>query len=304
MDRSTVAETAKRVSTALNSEIVYYAGPINRLGYEVVSSLCSQRGKDRGVLLLLVTQGGDADAGYRIARALRHNHGRLAVLVPRACKSAGTLIACGATELIIGDRGELGPLDVQLRKQDEIFEYASGLDVTQALTFVQQHAMDAFRGYMLEIKLGSGITSRMAAEIATKLVVGLFSPVFAHIDPVRLGEVQRAISIAHAYAERLNRYDSNLKPGSLESLVTAYPSHGFVIDRKEARELFRRVYAPSPDQEALAEYLISLYQQPRDNPVVIDVLANFQEEQDDATDEACEPAVPAAAVGEGNAARS
>jgi ClpP class serine protease len=36
------------------------------------------------------------------------------------CKSAGTLIALGANELAFGEHGELGPLDVQIAKRDEV----------------------------------------------------------------------------------------------------------------------------------------------------------------------------------------
>ena len=50
---------------------------------------------------------------------------KTAYFIPRRCKSAGTLLLIGATSLIISDRGELGPLDVQLSKPDEIFEGAA-----------------------------------------------------------------------------------------------------------------------------------------------------------------------------------
>ena len=35
-----------------------------------------------------------------------------------------------------------------------------------------------------------------------------------------------------------------LKPDALNTLIAGYPSHGFVIDRKEAEKLFNKVYKP------------------------------------------------------------
>lgn len=59
---------------------------------------------------------GDPNAGYRIGRALQHNYDDVTLLVVGPCKSAGTLIAIAANKLVIGDMGELGPLDIQLKK--------------------------------------------------------------------------------------------------------------------------------------------------------------------------------------------
>ncbi|WP_250910091.1 SDH family Clp fold serine proteinase [Escherichia coli] len=64
----------------------------------------------------VATYGGDPSAGYRIGRALQHNYEHITVLVVGPCKSAGTLMAVAAHKLVIGDMGELGPLDIQLKK--------------------------------------------------------------------------------------------------------------------------------------------------------------------------------------------
>jgi hypothetical protein len=86
-------------------------------------------------------------------------------------------------------------------------------------------------------------------------VKGLFAPICAQIDPIRLGEMQRATEIAFAYGQRLDNYDKNLKPGALTRLVTGYPSHGVVIDRKEARDLFTNVRSPTAEELALMDHL-------------------------------------------------
>src|SRR5690606_3014909 len=118
------------------------------------------------VCLVLITYGGDPDAAYRIARASNHHFKEVEILIPDICKSAGTLLCVGAKRLIFGDRGELGPLDIQLSKPDELHESMSGLDIIQAINALQNQVLDSFRTYLVDIRLGSRIRTKTAAEIA------------------------------------------------------------------------------------------------------------------------------------------
>lgn len=275
----------EQIATQHNADVFYYAGPVSREGYDLVTQCCVAHTPKKNACLFLATYGGDADAAYRIARALRHNYEKLHIFIPRECKSAGTLLLIGATTLIISDRGELGPLDVQLSKPDEIFERSSGLDIMQSLRVLREETLSVFTRYLIDIKVGSGITARTAAEIACKLTVGVFSPIYAHIDPLTLGEVQRAIAIAYEYGERLDDYDHNLKPDALTRLVTGYPSHGFVVDRKEARALFTNVRAAETNEEQLGEMLYQHAQPSRDTPLVSNLITAFQSKVNHTEDE-------------------
>jgi len=58
------------------------------------------------------------------------------------------------------------------------------------------------------------------------------------------------MSIALAYGGRLDT--GNVKEGALERLAYGYPSHSFVIDRREAERLFVQVEAPHEEEAALA----------------------------------------------------
>lgn len=224
-------------------DVYTYAGEINLRGYE---SLCQTLTKKAGdvALLVLATPGGDPHAGFRIARALQHTYGTFDALVPRYCKSAGTLVLIGATRLFLDDMSELGPLDVQVKKSDELMGRNSGLDILQAVNYLQVQAMSAFRSYLLELTTETGLSTKVASDISSRLTTGLFEPVFAQIDPMKLAEMQRATEIAFAYGNRLNEKSNNMRTGGLAQLVTGYPSHGFVIDRKEAKTLFQQVLRP------------------------------------------------------------
>jgi len=174
------------------------------------------------------------------------------------CKSAGTLLAIGGDHIVMGDYGELGPLDVQLTKKDELMSASSGLDILQAVGVIENSAFGAFENAFVKIIANSGgnISAKTSAEIAREFAVGLFSPMTSQIDPERLGEVQRAVNIARAYGDRLNK--GNLKPGGLDKLVEGYPTHGFVIDLTEAKEIFSNVRAADALEASIAASLPGL----------------------------------------------
>lgn len=269
-----------------NVDTYLYAGPIEKSGYD---SLCDvlekKKKKGQKALLFLVTGGGNPNAGYRIARALCHHYGseNFRVAIPAECKSAGTLICIGANSLVFFDKGELGPLDVQFQKQDEIFQQSSGLDILRGMTYLRHEALETFSEYLMEINGGSGLSTKTASEIASKLVIGLFEPMFAQIDPIRLGEMNAALQIANEYGNRLNEKSKSLKSGALSKLINDYPTHGFVIDRAEARNLFERVEPPTEQELQLSEWAMRVASgKPfRNQLTVIDLLAFLLEICDD-----------------------
>lgn len=245
-----------------DTDILAYVGPVDRSGYDALCRVLRGTPRKKNCVFAIVTFGGDPNAGYRIARALSHNYpdgGKISVLVPDFCKSAGTLVCIGAHELVIADRGELGPLDIQVQKPDEMFKNLSGLDIIRGLAYLQDAALETFRGYLVDINQGSGLSTKSASEIASKLTIGLHEPIFAQIDPIRLGEMQAALTIALDYGSRLNQRYGNLKPNALSQLTNAYPAHGFVIDRKEARSLFNNVRCPEQHEIVIGDWVAGVF---------------------------------------------
>jgi hypothetical protein len=227
---------------------------IDRQLYLDMSALMRERKHDKCVLFL-TTYGGDAHAGYRTARCLRHHYTHVRLVVPSLCKSAGTLIAICANELAIADLGELGPLDVQVTKPNELAERGSGLDVIEALNMTAAHAQQLFTQNLLDLRRNWRLSTKLAGEFASEFATGLVQPLYAQIDPTRLGEMNRATRIAQEYGMRLHGYAQSLLPGALETLVAGYPSHGFVIDRKEAKTLFSSVHTPTEAEQTLCSIL-------------------------------------------------
>lgn len=227
-------------------DIFVYIGEINREGYSHLSQKIAElKNRKEKALICMATLGGDPDAGYRIGRCLQHYYPKqVSLFAPSLCKSSGTLTAIAANNLIIGNQGELGPLDIQLRKADEIGEQSSGLDIFKAINFLEDRVVEQFAQYLGAIRFGSGVSTKLSADIAAKLVQSVIEPIASQIDPIKIGEHQRAIGIAQKYGELLNEMTNSLKERGLGTLIAGYPSHGFVIDRKEAEKLFNTVSKP------------------------------------------------------------
>ncbi|MCP1384826.1 hypothetical protein [Runella salmonicolor] len=241
--------------------------------------------------LLLTTYGGDPDAGFRIVRYIQRAYKEFYLYVFGSCKSTGTLMALGANEIIMSDFGEFGPLDIQLTKDDELTN-TSGLSYLQSLIALNERLYESFEQNFMSLKRKSGFTisTRTAAEISSKLAIGIISPISAQIDPLKLGEVNRAIRIADDYGSRLLRE----KDGSnvLRRLIGDYSSHGFVIDYEEARAIFKdtiNVRFVNDDEIILEQNLLHLVRR-QTNKTSIFALSNIFAEPDKHT--TVEPQVP------------
>ncbi len=239
-------------------DVYFYAGTVSFQGHTLLTDLveCKAQRK-RKAYFLPVTVGGSPDAGFRIARALGHYYPEgVTCMVLDVCKSAGTLITIGANELVISNRGELGPLDIQLQKKEEIFEMSSGLDIIKALQILQETTQKAFKDYLVDLRK-FGLGTKLSAEIASKMATNLVAPIAGQIDPAKLGEHQRALKIASEYGRRLNAKFQNTVDENIDSLLIKYPAHGFVIDRKEAAQLFSRVRDLNEGERELEDFLRS-----------------------------------------------
>ena len=245
-------KNAAKLAEALNSDIFLYSGEISRSYDHAFIDLIDESKRKANALLFLVTNGGDPDAGYKIARHLQYKYETYTVVISGLCKSAGTLIAVGADQLAFSPYGELGPLDIQTIKTDDLAERLSGLSIQEALDSLARSALAKHGAVFSTIirETGAVVSFPTAAKAASDLVTGLFAPIFARIDPYDVGEKARAMRIATEYGKRLAARTGNLKPKTLEMLTRTYPSHSFVIDMTEAVELFINVRVVS-DEEAL-----------------------------------------------------
>lgn len=258
------------------------SGMDSGLADKVRSALEKVEDRRPNLLLILVTSGGLADEAYRCGRLLQAHYDQVSVCIMGWCKSAGTLLAIAGSALMMGRKGELGPLDVQLVKRDELFDRDSGLISNAALDRLREESFQTFEETMLKIiaKSQNAITFRTAADVAAEITVGLMSPVFDKIDPMRLGTDARAMEIGSAYAMRLNLQSANLKSvEALNMLLNGYPSHSFVIDFMEAQALFNNVQPLDDTLVSLEECLGPLAMIPLDETAICFLEAQRDEDE-------------------------
>lgn len=252
---------ANSVADALNSDILILNWEIlPPIDWLLIQKLGERKNKRPNLILMLVTEGGSADSAFRMMRLLQQSYEKITVVVSGWCKSAGTLMCIGGHEIMFGEMGELGPLDVQITKPDELGERTSGLAVETAFEKLRQEASNLFLNILTDISESQyRITLKTASHIAAELTVGFVAPIFEKLDPVVIAEDYRSNRVAHAYAERLNLHSKSLIRrqtfDALEKLLSGYPSHGFVIDGQEASSLFRQVKPISSEIVDLIEEL-------------------------------------------------
>lgn len=272
-------ESLQAISTVLNADVVLFAGTIGPPHDETfIRKLLSINRRRPNCYLMLETYGGIPDCGFQMMRSVQrlYEKGKITLAVNRVCASTGTLMALGADELAMSDAAQLGPLDVQVRKHDEIGERSSGLTPIQALNTLRAETFQIFENHFLQLRTRSlfQLTTKTCASIAARLTIGAIQPVYAQIDPMRLGEIQRAMMIAYHYGDRLAR--KNPREETLELLVSGYPSHSAIIDRDEAARLFTNVRRLSRDEASFAEFLDPLVQKSlsSDDEAQIEVLSS------------------------------
>jgi len=277
LNKRTAGKAIERLAKREDADVFLFNSQIQPARVDQLRRLiCQRNDKRKNVILFLTTNGGDPDSAFRLAACLRRNYKKFSAYIFGYCKSAGTLTVLGADQIVMGDYGELGPLDVQLAKPDELLQASSGLDIFQAMGVLTNSAFEAFQQYLIAIIANSdgAISAKTAAEIARELAVGLFAPMTGQIEPERLGEVQRAINIANVYGDRLSPANrTNLKKGALERLVQGYPTHGFVIDIDEAKALFQHVREADATDREVARF-VSLRSQSSE-PIICDLVEIF-----------------------------
>ena len=267
--------TAARLMDTSDRDLLVFSGSIDSDNCDTfISQLLEHGDRRKKAALFLCTYGGDPHAAYRMARVLRRCYpDDVRILIGSQCKSAGTMIALCADSLGFSDFGELGPLDTQLSRPDEVMQRASGLEVFSTLQYLTDHAFSCFEQNMLAIirRSGQTVSTRLASEIASKLATGLMKPRTAQLDPYRIGIAQRGLEVTKVYGRQIAN-TKNLKSDAdtvVQHLVNDYPTHAFVIDREEASSLFKNVDGFSASEQELFGHLRSALIRPADQPFIV-----------------------------------
>ena len=162
----------KALALATKKDVYLHSGNIEPPADDVLlAEACKPRSEK--AYFFVSTYGGYARNAYRMIRCLRHAYEHITVVVAGPCKSAGTLLLIGADELVMEGAAELGPLDVQLIKDDELVERQSGLATGFAFSTLRSEALETFRRAFVDLKLGGRLTTATAASTAADMPIRL-----------------------------------------------------------------------------------------------------------------------------------
>lgn len=110
-------------------DILVFAADLNKggapitIGYDDLLPINDQLSNLSGnqLDLILETPGGSGEVAEDIIRLLRAKYNHLGVIVPGYAKSAGTIMAMGADEILMDSASALGPVDAQITWQGKHF---------------------------------------------------------------------------------------------------------------------------------------------------------------------------------------
>lgn len=212
--------------------------------------------------VLLNSPGGSATATYKMILALRQYVDDVEVLVVREAKSAATLFCLGADTIYMGREGELGPLDPQVLDRTGSGRRVSALESFIALEQLLEHSMDSFDAIVRMLLRNAPMDIPQSIERAERLLAAMVSPLYRQIDPHELGESGRYLAEIEEYAFRaMRRWGYSGKSESeirqiVRKLVWTYPSHDFVIDLTEAKEIGLNAEPMSPASEEISKRIL------------------------------------------------
>lgn len=244
---NSIEAAGSAVASDYKADVYFYSGEINIDGFgQIAETPTLHSTSAKTALLILVTNGGSANSAYQIATLFQNTYERFILYTPSYCKSAGTIIALGASSIIMDTFSELGPLDVQLAMRNELGSRKSGLLTRAALEGLKEESFNLFEHFLLNImrRSGGSVSFKMAAELSASVTTGLMASVYSQINPDILGSDLRDLEIALQYGTRLVRRSGNADADIVKHLVTHYPSHDFIINADEASSLFNSVEIP------------------------------------------------------------
>jgi hypothetical protein len=106
--------------------IAYYSGFMNNASIEETSisdadkngfmTVINKLDRGKGLDLLLHTPGGDLAATESLVEYLRSMFGNnIRAIIPQIAMSAGSMIACSCSSIVMGKQSSIGPIDPQMR---------------------------------------------------------------------------------------------------------------------------------------------------------------------------------------------
>ena len=211
----------------------------NVFSRDVVYSWIPSLHPGKPIAVILDSPGGDPRCAYQMASAIKKVCGNYVTIVPRYAKSAATLFSLGSATILLAQRAELGPLDMQIRDNDDesqrsVLEYVQSLERLEA--FALRLIDDTMQVLLQRTKKKVGTLLPHVMKFSTDLV----RPLFENVDVVQYTQMARLHKVVEDYAIRLMTSDVRDREQAEEiahRLTSDYSDHGYVIDFSEAEQV-------------------------------------------------------------------
>jgi len=212
--------------------------------------------------IILHSTGGDINAAYKIVELFRRHCKYMTIIVPIYAKSAASLFILGSNEIVMGEIAELGPLDTQVSEREKgARKYTSALNPFKTLEELRKFALETLDVTVKLLLLRAELSVDEAIKHGMDFAARISSPLFVQLNTEKVGEYSRALAVAKEYGERLlRRYtkwqDERQRDKILEKIIRGYPSHDYIIDYEELKELGFDVRLPSNDEKPILEEIV------------------------------------------------
>jgi len=212
-------------------------GLLDEFGVEALVNQL-EAAKVENAYLLVNSPGGAMGSSYKIALAIREALKQITTFVPHVAASGGTLLACAGDEIYMGPMSHITPLDTQI--------YFDGAYVS---------ATASYRFYQRAVEWFEKITPDEAPYPQRALTDKL--------DPYLMEEWNGVLEAMTDYVREILELSGygDAAPAIAHRLVTTYPTHGYVINRKKAKKLGLNVREASDKNDAwmVMRYWLSKY---------------------------------------------
>jgi hypothetical protein len=199
-------------------------------------------GKAKQLSLFIKSDGGSGQVALRMVNLLRQFTDKFTALVPQECKSAATMLALGADQILMGPFAHLSPVDTSLTHD------LSPIDRDNDRVSVSQDELHRV------VRLWRGQTGKGKSNP--------YESLFSFVHPLVIGAVDRASALSTKLCVEILSYhlkDAKKAKRISETLNSAYPSHGYPITLREARRIGLKVKPLNDDINQLLFELNEIY---------------------------------------------
>lgn len=245
--QSLINEIEQRISSKL---LVYFMEPESSIINDDVDHFYSHikdLKKDKSLTLLLVSNGGNGMAAWRIANMLKQYCSELTVIIPSRCASAATMLSLSADKILFGPAGYLTAIDTSLNHELNPRSDDKGKPVS--ISVDQINRVKEF----INNDLKEHSSNKSLSEI-----------LFEKVHPVVIGELQRTSNLSKMIAKNMislrnNKPDDTSTQKIVDILNDNYPAHAYPIVLKEAQNIGLPAEALSEDISQICWELTKLY---------------------------------------------